>query len=887
MLLKPLMIKHSLQSTKLNQEKKDKLKKRKNRQSESNDFLSNDCDDVNNVNEDIWDNNEIDLMDSILHANGIDLEDEDNSISGLNIDFSDENVGFELNQSIDDSDSNDNFEINQSVDDSNHNIEFEVNQSVDNSDEIVTNVLKRGSSMICVNYNRLRFLDIINFVGPGVSLDKYLKTYKVGQTKQFFPYEYFDSLDKLKDNSLPEKDKFYSKLRDEHISDENYEHCRKIWHDNNMSTLRDYVIFYNISDVQPFLTAIERQFAFYQSLNIDMFKDAVSLPGLSVQVMFQFIPRSLIMPQLFARDNYLYKDLKRALCGGLSIILHRYHESGKTYIKNNIEKRCMKIVGLDCTNCYGATFLDSFPTGMHCRYFISECFQRRKVSPFGFAAVEWMTYIMQRDDIFIQHKFNGGEFKIHNMSVDGFCSKTNTIYEYLGCIWHGHTCYCARHDSQKNPRTHSPFNSRKSLDDLLEETKRRLAWLRSLNYTVIEIWECEWNAEKKICPDITRYAHDIFFNDKFHPPRLHDSDTILSMISRDELFGICRVNIFTPTHLKDFFAEFPPIFKSSTITLHDIGEHMKSAAIDAGLTETTNRRNLILSYYGINLWIITPLLKWYLDKKLKIEIYEFVSFTPKTCFKDYIELVTEKRRLGDVDSNSELIAQQMKLLANSSFGKFITHVEKQVHVSFGDSVSARSSINKPLFRRLEELDEDVYEINILRRNVKIELPMVIGLFVLQKAKIIILQFIYDFIKVYFSDQDIQLLSHDTDSVYIAMSAENLEELLIPSLKESYYKTVREQWFPAECCSDHKIDYINCKLNDEPWVRQSCCEREYIRQTRTPGLFKEEFSGSKFIALSPKCYFAFNDDKSKISSKGVAKNNKLQYEDFEKIINRSE
>ena len=92
---------------------------------------------------------------------------------------------------------------------------------------------------------------------------------------------------------------------------------------------------------------------------------------------------------------------------------------------------------------------------------------------------------------------------------------------------------------------------------------------------------------------------------------------------------------------------------------------------------------------------------------------------------------------------------------------------------------------------------------------------------------------------------------------------------------------------AECCSDHKIDYINCKLNDEPWVRQSCCEREYIRQTRTPGLFKEEFSGSKFIALSPKCYFAFDDDKSKISSKGVAKNNKLQYEDFEKIINRSE
>jgi len=682
-LLKPLIARHSLRLRKLHDEQKKKARKANSRQKRSrkrrNRFVIDECDvDECDDSDESLDNNETDLMDTIIHANGIDLESDQDSVM-----------------------------IESNTDD------FGKDQTADESDEIVLNVLKRGSSMICLDYNRLRFLDIMNYVCPGTSLSQYLKTYKAEQTKQFFPYEYVDSLDKLNDDSLPAKSQFYSKLKDTHISHQDYEHCRQIWRDKNMSTLRDYLSFYNISDVQPFLTAIEHQFSFYESLNIDMFKDAVSLPGISLQVMFQHVPKSVIMPQLFSRDISLYKHWKQSICGGLSIILHRYHESGKTFIKNQPDKVCMKILGVDCINCYGASFTESFPTGMHCRYFIADGFKRQKVCPYGFDAVEWLTYVMEKENIFIQHKFNGGEVKIYNMSVDGFCRSNNTVYEYLGCVWHGHNCYFARHESGGKPRTHSPYNKKKSLDDLYEETERRLTWLRSLGYTVITMWGCVWNFEKKFDPELSAFADEKLFNAQFHPPRLHDSDTILSMIYKDELFGMCRVNIFTPTDLKDYFAEFPPIFKSSTITLYDIGDHMREAAINSGLSMFTKRRNLILSYYGCDQWIASPLLKWYLSKKLKIEVLEFVSFTPKTCFKEYIQLVTNKRRLGDIDKNSALIADQMKKLSNSSYGKFVTNLERQVNVTYGDSIAARSSINKDTFRRLEKVDQDVYEINLL------------------------------------------------------------------------------------------------------------------------------------------------------------------------------
>jgi len=43
----------------------------------------------------------------------------------------------------------------------------------------------------------------------------------------------------------------------------------------------------------------------------------------------------------------------------------------------------------------------------------------------------------------IIHGRNRREYRLpdlHHFSVDGFCSETSTVYEFLGCYYHGHTC---------------------------------------------------------------------------------------------------------------------------------------------------------------------------------------------------------------------------------------------------------------------------------------------------------------------------------------------------------------------------------------------------------------------------------------------------------------
>ena len=67
--------------------------------------------------------------------------------------------------------------------------------------------------------------------------------------KQFLPYEYLTSLDKLNDRSLPPKEAFYSHLSKTHISNEDYAHAVQVWNECKCNTLLDYVKIYLDLDV--------------------------------------------------------------------------------------------------------------------------------------------------------------------------------------------------------------------------------------------------------------------------------------------------------------------------------------------------------------------------------------------------------------------------------------------------------------------------------------------------------------------------------------------------------------------------------------------------------------------------------------------------------------
>jgi len=111
----------------------------------------------------------------------------------------------------------------------------------------------------------IRFIDSFRFMST--SLDALIKNLDQQQCKNLkkfypdprkfdllkrkgvYPYDYVYSVDKLAEKALPPKEAFYSRLNDENISDEDYEHAKAVWKEFRIKTLEEYTKLYNKVDV--------------------------------------------------------------------------------------------------------------------------------------------------------------------------------------------------------------------------------------------------------------------------------------------------------------------------------------------------------------------------------------------------------------------------------------------------------------------------------------------------------------------------------------------------------------------------------------------------------------------------------------------------------------
>ena len=86
----------------------------------------------------------------------------------------------------------------------------------------------------------------------------------------------------------------------------------------------------------------------------------------------------------------------------------------------------------------------------------------------------------------------------------------------------------------------------------------------------------------------------------------------IKKILDDDLFGLVQCDIHVPEHMKSYFAQFPPVFKNTNVSLEDVGPHMKGICDRYGFLKTP-RRTLISSFFGEEMLLTTTQIKWYID----------------------------------------------------------------------------------------------------------------------------------------------------------------------------------------------------------------------------------------------------------------------------------
>ena len=198
------------------------------------------------------------------------------------------------------------------------------------------------SKMVPINFE-IRFLDSFKFLQTSLtnlvsnlSPDDFHNTRQVFKKntelltrKGVYPYDYVSALNKLSETQLPPKEEFYSKLNDEDISDDDYQHAVNVWKTFKCKSLRDYHDLYLKSDVLLLSDVFENfRKTCLKHYNLDPVHYYTS-PGLAWDACLKETGQQL---ELLSDYDKLMM-FERGIRGGITHISKRYAEANNKYMK--------------------------------------------------------------------------------------------------------------------------------------------------------------------------------------------------------------------------------------------------------------------------------------------------------------------------------------------------------------------------------------------------------------------------------------------------------------------------------------------------------------------------------------------------------------------------
>lgn len=137
--------------------------------------------------------------------------------------------------------------------------------------------------------------------------------------------------------------------------------------------------------------------------------------------------------------------------------------------------------------------------------------------------------------------------------------------------------------------------------------------------------------------------------------------------------------------------------------------------------------------------------------------------------------------------------------------------------------NAALKVNSSRFKSLDVIGDELYELDMGHRRINMNMPIYIGIEILQNAKIRMLSFYYDFLLKFIHPSDMNCILSDTDSIYISLTHSSLKEAVMPHKKSEFQK--------------HITGYCGEKRHPDPYLCRECCDEHIFQDSKFPNLFK--------------------------------------------------
>lgn len=176
--------------------------------------------------------------------------------------------------------------------------------------------------------------------------------------KGVYPYEYMDSFDKFEETELPPKEQFYSSIKQEHISDEDYEHAQNVFQTFDMTCLGEYHDLYLKTDV----VLLSDVFESFRNVSLKQYEldpcHFYTSPGLSWSACLKMTGVRLEL--LSDIDQVLM--IEAGIRGGVSQISNRYQKANNKYLPDyNPAQPEIYLQYLDANNLYSWSMVQPLP----------------------------------------------------------------------------------------------------------------------------------------------------------------------------------------------------------------------------------------------------------------------------------------------------------------------------------------------------------------------------------------------------------------------------------------------------------------------------------------------------------------------------------------------
>ena len=304
---------------------------------------------------------------------------------------------------------------------------------------------------------------------------------------------------------------------------------------------------------------------------------------------------------------------------------------------------------------------------------------------------------------------------------------------------------------------------------------------------------------------------------------------------------VFKVDLEYPKNLHDLHNDYP--FCPERVNINGITK----------LTQTLNNKE----NYPIHYRALKQALRYGL--KLK-KVHKCIQFSQSAWLKKYIDFNTRMRK----EAATEFEKHFFKLMNNSFFGRTMMNVRKHIDFKLAcNEKQAKQYIAKPRYKHRIIFDENLVGIHLQKKYVTINVPIYLGMCILDLSKTLMYDFHYGYIKAKYGDKAQECYT-DTDSHVYSIETGDVYKDIANDVKE---------WFDTSNYPENHPSEIPTGINK-----------------KVLGKFKDEMGGkyiTEFICLCPKMYsFKLLGGKGRKKAKGVntvVTDHDLRHQDYKDCL----